>query len=80
MQQGDINFQNERVGGLAEVSTSMQASLTANSKTLKGMDSFVGRICGVRSPRSRGNVDRSPRSGVKKFNQPSNPSNPASIK
>jgi len=59
VQQADTSFIQERAGGLAEVASSMQASLTTNSKTLKGMDSFVGRIC--KSPRNlRQNADGSP--------------------
>merc|ERR1712224_1077961 len=57
-QSKDLLFCRDRVSGLAETSTSMQASLTTNSKTLKGMDSFAGRICG--SPRGRRNPDGSP--------------------
>lgn len=78
-QLADTSFVGERVGGLAGVSASMQASLTTNSKTLKGMDSFVGRICGSRTPRSQGNhgsprcSPRSSATAVKKFN--SGPSN-----
>jgi len=49
-QQADFSFSKDRAAGLAEVGSSMQASLTTNSKTLKGMDSFVGRIC--KSPRT----------------------------
>lgn len=52
-QKRDMDFSMDRAAGLAGVACSMQASLTTNSTTLRGMDSFVGRIC--KSPRSMRN-------------------------